>query len=176
MNYKQLQTLFWDVTNDILGKGLKQPDKFIRFKYPQDGMPDWKITDDIIFVNLDELNDDYAKQIDSIFKSEGGSIKKYMARTRVWRVLYSIYGPNSYELANKLKDSFFTQKVHDKLSSRAVFLIPNLPTCVQVNELFAGRWWDRWDLNLNFNELYQMPVDDVGSIDNLHITTNINRR
>ena len=65
MNYKQLQNLFWDITNDITGKNLKMPNKFIRFKYPQDGMPDWKITDDIIFINLSELNNDYAKQLDS---------------------------------------------------------------------------------------------------------------
>lgn len=176
MNYKQVQALFWDITNDIVGKALKNPHKFIRFKYPQNGSPDWKITDDIIFINLDEQNDDYAKQVDSTFKTEGGTVKRYMARTRVWRVLFSVYGPNSYEIANNIKDGMFTQKIHDALSKHAVFLIPNLPLCVQVNELFAGRWWDRWDLSLNFNELYQMPVDDIGSIDNLRITTNINRR
>nr|DAR08472.1 MAG TPA: hypothetical protein [Caudoviricetes sp.] len=176
MNYKQLQNLFWDITNDITGKNLKMPNKFIRFKYPQDGMPDWKITDDIIFINLSELNNDYAKQLDSKYIAENDTVMRYSARTRVWNVLFTIYGPNAYDIANQIKDGVFKQNIHDLLSKNSVFLIPNLPMITQANELFAGKWWNRWDLVLNFNELYELTPDDVGRIENVSISLGINNR
>ena len=46
----------------------------------------------------------------------------------------------------------------------------------QANELFAGKWWNRWDLVLNFNELYELTPDDVGRIENVSISLGINNR
>ena len=101
---------------------------------------------------------------------------RYSARTRVWNVLFTIYGPNAYDIANQIKDGVFKQNIHDLLSKNSVFLIPNLPMITQANELFAGKWWNRWDLVLNFNELYELIPDDGGRIENVSISLGINNR
>ena len=176
MTYDELKSLFWQMTADIIGEKLINADKFIRFKYPESGQPDWKISQDIVFINLFERDEDYAKQVDSRFKTENGTVMRYMARTRVWQVLFTVYGPNAYDIANKIKDGVFRQSVHNLLSRSSVFLIPHLPSIIQVNELFAGRWWNRWDLTLHFNELYEMTPDDIGHIETVSVSTQVNNR
>ncbi len=176
MNYNDLQKVFWQVAADSTSSLISNSNKFIRWKYPVDGQPDWKITDNIIFLNTSEQNDDYGKQINSEFKTENGTVMRYMSRTRVWQVLFTVYGPNSYDIANSIKDGVFTQKIHDNLSKNSVFLVPNLPVCVQSNEMFAGQWWERWDLTLIFNELYELQTDDVGHIESITLSLQANRR
>lgn len=176
MKYRQLQDLFWEVTNNIIGEYLKNPNKNIRFKYPVNGQVDWKIDENIVFINLSEKDDDYAKQIDSRYITEDGTVKRYMARTRVWNVNYTVYGPDAYDIVNQIKDGVFTQSIHDLMSRNSVFLIPNLPSLIQANEMFAGKWWQRWDLTLNFNELYEMKPDDLGHIEYVSISTQVNKK
>lgn len=176
MEYKELQKVFWRMTAAILRKDMEKPDKYIRLKYPKNGQPDWKIDEDIVFINSSEKDDAYGKQNDSLLTAENGTVIRRRSRTRVWQVLFSVYGPNSYDYINKIKDGVFAEEVKNYLSRNAVFLIPDLPIAVQANELFAGHWWERWDITLNFNEQYTAPAEDIGHIDNVNILMHANRR
>lgn len=169
MEYKALQTVFWQMTADMLASIIPNPKKYIRMKYPQDGKPDWLVADNIIFLNSSEQDDDYGKQIDSIYVTENDTVLRKRARTRVWQVLFTAYGPDAYEMVNTIKDSVFKEDIHQYLGKNGVYLVPDLPICRQAPEQFAGHWWNRWDLTLRFNELYEMPSEDVGHIDKASI-------
>lgn len=173
MDFVALEDLFGDMTELILGKDV--PPENIRLTYPQDGQPNWGIDEDIVFIRLFEREDTYAKQIDSIYKPERGTIMKKSARTRVWEVQYVIYGPSANTNSNKIKDGVLRQDVKRYLAGNGVFLVPDLPLCKRIPELFAGQWWNRWDISLTFNELYHLADENVGRIESVSITTQTNR-
>lgn len=173
MDFTELEDLFWQMTTDILGAEFN-PDN-IRLTYPIDGQPGWKIDEDIVFIRLFEREDTYDKQIDSIYKPERGTVIKKSARTRVWEVQYVVYGPMANTNSNKIKDGVFRQDVKRYLAGNGVFLVPDLPLCRRIPELFAGQWWNRWDVSLTFNELYHLDDENVGRIESVSITTQTNR-
>lgn len=173
MDFEALEDLFWQMTVKVLGADF--PEGNIRLTYPADGQPGWKIDEDIVFIRLFEKEDEYAKQLDSIYAAERATVIKKSARTRAWEVQYVVYGPNANTNINKIKDGVFRQDVKRLLSGSGVFLIPNLPPCRRVPELFAGQWWNRWDLSLMFNELYKLADEDVGRIESVSITSKYNR-
>ena len=169
MTYTELQGLFWGEVAAITANIIKNPDKFIRWRYPESGAPDWKIGDDILFLYLSEADDDYSKQRDSLYRAEDETVYRDTARTRVWDLQATAYGRRSYEIANLLKDGFFYEQVRRNLAQKDVFIVPNLPTCTRVPELFAGKWWDRWDIDLRFNELYRLAPENVGRIERVQL-------
>lgn len=169
MTYTEIQGLFWGEVAAITANIIKNPDKFIRWRYPESGAPDWKISDDILFLYLSEADDDYAKQRDSLYRTEDETVYRDTARTRVWDLQATAYGRRSYEIANLLKDGFFYEPVRRNLAQKDVFIVPNLPTCTQVPELFAGKWWDRWGIDLRFNELYRLAPENVGRIERVQL-------
>ena len=174
MTYTELQELFWGEVAVITADIIKTPNKFIRWRYPEGGAPDWKISDDILFLYLAEADDDYAKQRDSTYRAADETVYRDTTRTRVWDLQATAYGRRSYEIANLLKDGFFYEPVRRSLVHKDVFIVPNLPTCMQAPELFAGKWWDRWDISLRFNELYRLAPEDVGHIDRVQIGAQTN--
>jgi len=175
MEYKLLRKLFWQMTAELVKMYVADPNKFIRLEYPTEGQPDWKIEDTIVFLNLVERDDSYGQQFESQDITETNTVIRHRYRTRVWDVVFTAYGPNAYELVNTLKDGVFIESSRTLLSKNNVFLVPDLPVCRQSPELFAGKWWNRWNIILCFNELYEAQPEDVGHIDTVQIHGNANR-
>jgi len=166
-DFKILDTMFWRTAMIMLGLDVNdtQNANKVRRTYPADGQPTWKIDEDVMFIRLFEKDDSYSRQLDSIYEEENDTIIKKSARTRVWSVQYTAYGPNAHSNINRIKDGVFRQDIKRILAGSSVFLIPDLPPARRAPELFAGQWWERWDLHLSFNELYGMPDEDVGRIE-----------
>lgn len=173
MDFTALEDLFWQMTTMILGDSV--PSENIRLTYPQDGQIAWQIHEDILFIRLFEQEDEYAKQLDSTYTAERATVLKRSSRTRVWEVQYTAYGPKANCYINQIKDGVFRQDVKQLLIKQAVFLVPDMPACKRIPELFCGQWWNRWDLVLHFNELYHLPDEDVGRIESVNITTHYKR-
>ena len=174
MKYSELTNLFWDAINTMVGNEVPDPaDRYIRWKYPTKGGPDWEIDDTIVFLNLSEMDDDYSKQNDSIYVTENETVIRKRGRTRVWELLCTIYGPDACDIANQIKDDVFTDSIHRMLSQSGVFLIPDMPVCRYVPELYDGQWWNRYDVTLHFNEWYEAPDEDVGHIESLTVNTSV---
>lgn len=164
----ELEDALWDAASVILVDILPEPKSQIRWKYPTNGAPDWKISDNVLFLNLSEKVDAYAQQRDSTFSTVNGTVIRSAMRTRVWDLTCSAYGPNSYDIVNTLKNGFFIWEAEAPLWKKDIHLVPDLPICRQMMEIFAGQWWERWDLDLTFNEKY-IAEDDVGHIDSAQI-------
>ncbi len=175
MTIKELKDTFWTASADILSSIIKDPDRMIRWSYPTGGAPDWTIYDDILFLNLQEQDDEYAQQRDSVYETSGSSVIRTTTRTRVWKLSCTAYGPDSYEIVNRLKDGFFYDAIQRVLVNKSIAIIPTLPSCRRAPENFAGQWWDRWDLDLLFNEGYQLQGENVGALESIKITMAANR-
>ncbi len=165
----ELKSIFWNMTRMCLSDIItEQPEKWIRKMYPKNGAPDWTVDDNIAFLNLDAVDDDYGKQRDSIYTTEQGtSIKKAM-RTRVWSLETNCYGPRAYEMTAAMQDGVFTMPVKRYLAQYGIYLVPYMQTPVQASEIFAGQWWERWNIALTFNESYSIS-EDAGYIETVSI-------
>lgn len=142
----------------------------VRISYQKEGMPSWSVDDDIVFIRLEEREDNYAKQRNSVYEERDGSVVKVSSRTRVWELYLIVYGPNSYEWMNLLKDGFFLHSTKAILGPNDIYLIPDLGSIQRVPELFDGMWWSRYDMKVLFNELYVVE-EDVGAIEHVNVTT-----
>ena len=169
-----LEDLLWQSCANLLPSIIPNPNQFIRWKHPTNGLPDWTVNDNILFLNLNERDDDYGKQRNCKEVVEDGTVIRYAMRTRVWDLNCTAYGHQAYNICNTLKDGFFLPAIHNELWKNDVFLIPNLPRIQQINEVFAGQWWERWDITLNFNEKY-IHKEDLGHIEQIAIGGYINR-
>lgn len=174
MKYSELMNLFWDAINTMVGDEVTAPsDRYIRWEYPAKGGPDWEIDDTIVFLKLSEMDDEYGKQNDSVYVTEDETVIRKRGRTRVWELFCTIYGPDACDIANQIKDGVFTDSIHRILSQSGVFLIPDMPPCRYVPELYDGQWWNRYDVTLHFNEWYEVPDEDVGHIESLTVNTSV---
>lgn len=173
MDFLKLEDLFGDMVEMILQDDI--PRKNIRMTYPTGGQPSWGIDENVVFVRLFEKEDEYTKQLDNTYEVENETIVKKSTRTRVWELQLVAYGPIANNIVNKIKDGVFRQEIKNLLTKSNVFLIPNMPMCKRIPELFGEQWWNRWDITLNFNELYKLADEDVGRIETVGIQTNINQ-
>jgi len=167
----EVKTAFWTMAKMILKDIIPDnPDKWIRKMYPRGGAPDFKVTDNVVFLNATPRDDDYSKQRDSLYVPEQGTVMRHAFRTRVWDIKAQAYGPRAYNIVTNLKDGVFWPEVQMALHKKGIYLVPNMPVPVQANEIFAGQWWERWDITLTFNEEY-LAKDDVGSIEHVTVRT-----
>ena len=165
----EVTSAFWNATRMILADIIKDnPDRWIRVSYPKGGAPDWKNGENIVFLNLRARDDDYGRQRDSIYKNTSGTTMKHTMRTRVWDLELACYGDSAYAMATAMQDGVFLEDVRKYLSKKGIFLVPLMPIPIQSNEIFAGQWWERWNITLTFNEEYETS-EDVGYIASVSI-------
>ena len=56
MTYEELQDVFWSLCNLLVQDEVTAPsDQHIRWKYPETGQPDWKLTDNVLFLFLNDF-------------------------------------------------------------------------------------------------------------------------
>ncbi len=171
----ELKSVFWNMTQKILKDIIvENPDRWIRKMYPKNGAPDWTIDDNIVFLNINPRDDDYARQRDSRYRFEQGTVMMHTMRTRVWDLEVAAYGPRSFEIITAMQDGVFLQTIKYYLAKSGIFLVPLMPPAVQANEIFAGQWWERWNTTLTFNERYDVS-EDVGRIESVHVHAEANR-
>ncbi len=126
----------------------------VKVSYQTTGQPAWKITDDIVSFFCREVDNPYNRQRDIEIKSwDETKVAEEVSYQRTWQVSWTLYGPNSFDNARKIKSGLFLQEHHDTLAVSNVYLVTDSPsTPLRVPELFQGQWWERVDFSALFNE------------------------
>ncbi|MBP3625646.1 MAG: hypothetical protein J6J05_07455, partial [Peptococcaceae bacterium] len=83
-------------------------------------------------------------------------------------------GPRAFDVVTAMNNGVFLPEIKSYLSKKDVYLVPTIPPAVQANEIFAGQWWERWNLTLTFNEKH-VSVEDVGRIESVSIRAEAQR-
>lgn len=164
-----LKSIFWNMSKMCLADIITEDqDRWIRKMYPKNGAPDWKVDDNIVFLNLDSRDDDYGKQWDTVYRNAPGTMLKKSRRTRVWDLSAVAYGPKAFEMATAMQDGVYRETVRAYLAKHNIYVVTYLQQPVQSNEIFAGQWWERWNVTLTFNERYDV-AEDVSYYDQITI-------
>lgn len=170
-NIAEFESLMWAELMDILGHGVNQLPPPVRRSWPTDGGPDWKLTDNVVFMQCTEAAEDIMQPIDERWQSEGRDFLRESASTRTIQLRLNAYGSACYESLLKLRLELLLGR--PKLKKQKIYIIPGKDSIQYAPELFQGRWWKRADLTLYFNVLISIK-SIVKAIEEVNVTIKAN--
>lgn len=162
LTLKELNSTFYTLTCQLLGLNPEDQASYnkVRTSWQKDSAPGWAITDDLFFLRITPIDNPYIKQRDVTYSGEN----KTTAYTRVHSVNWIVYGPNSFENAETLRNGLYGAD----LSSSNLYIVPDIPAPKRVPELFNGRWWERSDLSATYYERV-IRQDSITTIQGVNI-------
>lgn len=126
----------------------------VRTEWPPNGQADWSNTQDVAFVGCVETDDPYDRIRDQIITpNDDVSVTRTQTYTRVWRISFTLYGPNSTTNANLLRSGLFQDFVAQFLAGYSLALVTDYKPPIRAPELFQGQWYERVDFDFSLNEL-----------------------
>jgi hypothetical protein len=157
----------------ILGVAKTTTPPPVRKSWPTNGQPDWGIADDVVFMQcLDEGGEDIAQPVDTVWVNDDSEdLVQKDSQTRVVRLNLIAYGPNGYSNLIEIRRAIIGGLPN--LKSNKLFYIPSPDSPQRAPELFQGRWWERADLSLRFNNLMTFETG-VKSITEVDVTVHAN--
>ncbi len=125
----------------------------VRQSWPSNGAPGYGQSDNVSFIRCIEVDDWYNKVPDyGVTANDDVSATLNIEKTRVWRVSWELRGPASYERATLLKTAMQLELIGDTLAPFNLFLVPSIGNPQRLPELYEGKWWERSDIHMHFNE------------------------
>lgn len=170
-NIAEFESLMWAELMDILGHDAKTIPPPVRRSWPTDGGPDWKLTDNVVFMQCTEAAEDIMQPIDERWQSEGRDFLRESASTRTIQLRLNAYGPACYESLLQIRLELLRGR--PKLKKQKIYIIPGKDSIQYAPELFQGRWWKRADLTLYFNVLISIK-SIVRAIEEVNVTIKAN--
>jgi hypothetical protein len=170
-NIAEFESLMWAELMDILGHDAQTIPPPVRRSWPTDGGPDWKLTDNVVFMQCTEAAEDIMQPIDERWQSEGRDFLRESASTRTMQLRLNAYGPACYESLLQIRLELLRGR--PKLKKQKIYIIPGKDSIQYAPELFQGRWWKRADLTLYFNVLISIK-SIVKAIEEVNVTIKAN--
>lgn len=158
LTISQLNSIFWNITVQMLGLDINNPatNSAVRISWPIDGAPAWQITDNVTFIKV-LLDDDEYNRIRDVeyinIPNDTNNITQATSYTKVLRIMWTFYGPDSEDRSQTIRDQLFYQDIHDTLSLNDIYMITDVVEPVRAPEFYDTRWWERVDMFVRFNEL-----------------------
>lgn len=165
-----IDLLMQGVASDAIGVPISGNE--IRFDWVTGGQPAFPITEDVCFIRCVEEDDEYnrIREVRRVF-NDPKTLTQSTSYTRVWRVHWTLYGPNSFDRARQLRSALFQQNPKALLAESNLYLIPDQESPRRVPEVFASQWWERVDFSARFNELV-IEVTTVPTVGEVEVLTN----
>lgn len=157
LKLKEIEDFFQEITCKMLNIDLSKEENQdkVRIAWPTGGAPGWKINDDIVFLRITPIDDKLARELNICYdpvKNDEPYAKKKVGYTRVHKIDWTLYGPNSYDNADILRHMIFDTKYMKKFKEKNLFLITDVSMPTRLPELYNGQWWERTDFSATFNE------------------------
>lgn len=167
---RQIEDIFQMLTLQMLGLDPEAPgnQSRVRISWPENGAPAWKRAEDVVFLMISYDDDLISRQMEATYANAGPDlVSRSLSYTRVIRVNWIVYGPNSADDAEKIRSGLFSMDIFDALMAQNIALIVDVPLPVRTPELYNGQWWDRSTLYARFNEkvMRQQEIPNLLSAD-----------
>lgn len=131
----------------------------IRIAWQQQGQPAYRITDDVCIVSAVPDNDPFSQVRDQLIApNDDVSLAQQMAYTQVWKLHFTLYGPNSADRARLIVSAMALDWTHDLLAQSNLYAVTQWNRPRYLPELYQGQWWQRADVDLRFNELVNESI------------------
>lgn len=173
LKLKNLEDFFQNITCQMLGIDMTRSENQgkVRIAWGRDGVPSWKIDEDIVFLRITPQDDKMARELNIVYKTPEEISNEYLIRntgyTRVHKIDFTLYGPNSYDNADVIRNSIFSYDYMLKFRKKNLYLITDVAMPTRLPELYNGQWWERTDFSCTFNEavIRETQVPYINSTD-----------
>lgn len=157
LKLREIEDFFVEVTCQMLDIDLsiEENQGKVRIAWQAEGAPGWDIEEDIVFLRITPQDDRMARQLDVTYNptvEDRFNLRKKTGYTRVHKINWTLYGPNSYDYADVIRHLIFDSGYMKKFKSKNLFLITDVPMPVRLPEKINNQWWERTDFSVTFNE------------------------
>ena len=163
----EFENIFPRLINTILSWDYK--DKKVRVAFVTGGAPSWAVEDNLVFLHALEMDDLYNRQREVVeeYEVSPDDFASETSYTKVRQLNFNLYGPNSSENADTIKDGLFYPSNKLVLDKEKVYLIHDITAPRRVPEYWEGLWYERVDMSVLFNELVirSINVPRIVSVD-----------
>jgi hypothetical protein len=147
----------------------------VRKSWPTAGAPAWKITDDVVFLKVTNFDDPATHQFDTIYsEQDANNANQTISYMRAYRLDLILYGPNSNDNAEMIKNAFFSSTAFQLLlEQNNLSVIQDVNNPIRSPELFNGQWWERSNFYVCFYQSVTVQ-NAVPYIASAQVTTQTN--
>lgn len=175
----EIEDFFQSITCQMLGLDMTKPENQdkVRIAWPTGGAPSWKIDEDVAFLRVTPIDDRVARTLNIIYNTndvDNEYLTKKTGYTRVHKIDFTLYGPNSYDNADLIRYSLLDPHLlKSEFKAKNLFVIPDIPMPTRLPELYNGQWWERTDFSVTFNEgvIREQQTPFIKSVD-IELVTN----
>lgn len=162
----ELEDIFQPLVVSLLGWNDLSPDvsNNVRISWIRTGMPAMDINTNYVYLRVTELDNPYNKQREFTYVTNADDLTKRTEYTRVISLNCILYGSDSFDNAQLLRDGMFSDSAMFTLKDSGLYHIPDVASPKRTPELFQGQWWERTDVEFKFNELI-IRESDMNAID-----------
>ena len=126
----------------------------VRIGWQIEGQPGPPIDVDTVTVRCTPIDTEYSRMRDVVGSASGTNTYTYTdIYTRAWKVFWTFYGPDGLDKARAVVAGLVTVPfVEASLAGNNLYVNPSIKQPQRVPDNFQARWWERNDLEVEFNE------------------------
>jgi hypothetical protein len=166
---KEFEDIMQPIIGSLLGWSSEDIRKNVRIGWQLDGPPAFKITDNVVFITATPVDDPYNRQHDVLIEAGSPDLAIATGMTRVTALNVIAYGPDAMSNLQAVKIGMFYPATRNTLTLEEIYLISDVVEAKRVPESFQGRWWERGDMQLRFNELL-IDTQQQNEIDSVEVS------
>lgn len=160
---EQLTSVFVSLTETMLNTTTPGAVRLTRL---QDGSPGFNVSDEVAFVYVQPMSDDYTRFVQTDYSIlDDANLNQNQTYTDGFRVYWTLYGPSAVDNSRLIWSQLFTDAARITLQQSNLALITNVPKPIKAPENRNGQWFNRASLYANFNELVirQSTIPSIAS-------------
>jgi hypothetical protein len=128
----------------------------------------------VCYVHVEPTDDGYGVQHHKSYQNgatESDGMTEVDEYTEEYAVIFSCYGPDSYDRARLIRDGLFSLEVKRMLGARRVYFKPSTPPLAQTHDVINTQWVKRCDLTATFYAYVRIERENaVQNIEQVNIT------
>lgn len=156
----QINDIIQQLSLGMMGKAVSDSNDFVRIAWPTQGAPFIDdATVDICYLKCVPVDDPYDKIRDRTNEAaDDPNLEEQWSYTRVWKISWILYGPNSTDNARALRSALYQDYFTQALQNSQLFPMSEFPQPVRTPELLDGQWFERVDFSC---EMYEFISETI---------------
>lgn len=167
LTLRELEDVIYEATNKMLDNKAE-----VRIAWQVDGSPDWSVDEDMVFLRVTPEDNRLARQQNILYNEKDKDnpfVEKRIGYTRVHKIEWTLYGPNSYDYADLIRYKILDDEYMRIFKKKNLFLITDVQMPIRAPEYYKGQWWDRTSFSASYNEavirVREAPIFDPASVE-----------
>lgn len=172
----QINGIFVPMTQAMLGLNVDANSGDVRTEWPAVGEPFGERTDDICYLGCLPEDGQYNKIREKYISNNNDpdqTVTENWAYTRIWKISWCFYGPNSTDRGRALKSALFLDYFCNQLVNVNLFPVSSYEEPRRAPELINGQWWERVDYDVQMYELVKETIT-YGAVASVEVIGNDN--